>query len=252
MGKEQDVLKPDFGLIGRDIDYSFSRTYFGNKFEREQLPYHYVNFDLEQIEKFPDLIKNNAGLRGLNVTIPYKESIIPYLDKLSKKARKIGAVNTIKIMKDGRLKGYNTDCYGFEKSLKPSISPHHNRALILGTGGASKAIEFVLNRLNIQFDYVSRSEKPMAAFTYSDLNAEDLAAFQLIINCTPLGTYPEVEAYPPIPYEALGSQHLLYDLVYNPPKSSFLKKGEIQGAQIMNGRRMLELQAEKSFKIWTK
>lgn len=238
-----------YGLIGKNIDYSFSRTYFGNKFETDGLDCSYENFDIDSIQKFPDLLKNNKDLKGLNVTIPYKESIIPFLDNLDLKAEQIGAVNTIKISKKGKLTGFNTDYYGFKKSIEPLLRSQHQRALILGTGGASKAIEFALIKLKIPYSFVTRNTSE-GLFTYSDLNKEIMESHQIIINCTPLGTHPNVDLCPDIPYKYLTSDHLLYDLVYNPSLTTFLKNGLNHGCKIMNGLTMLELQAEKAWKIW--
>ncbi len=238
------------GLIGKHISYSFSKGYFTAKFEAEQLPFTYENFDLDTIAEFPKLLEDHTNIAGFNVTIPYKEAIIPYLDKLSKKAKKIGAVNTITIDKKGHLKGYNTDCYGFEKSLKPYLKKHHKKALILGTGGASKAIAFTLKKRNIKFDYVSRTKKNKVRFTYDDLSPEIIENYQIIINCTPIGTHPNLNECPNIPYDGITKTHLLYDLIYNPDETKFLKLGKSLGAQTCNGLKMLEFQAEKAWKIW--
>jgi len=241
--------KASFGLIGKNISYSFSKTYFNNKFTSLNLPdYSYENFDLPNLEEFPVLIKSNNTLRGLNVTIPYKEEIIPYLDSLNKKAERIGAVNTIKFTKDGLI-GYNTDVYGFKKSIQPFLKESHKKALILGTGGASKAVAFVLKELGISFKYVSRN--PIAGqIGYSELNEEIISSHTVLINCTPLGTFPDTGAKPDIPYEFLTSKHLLFDLIYNPEKTAYLLSGEDKGAIICNGAKMLELQAEKAWQIW--
>jgi len=239
-----------FGLIGKDIEYSFSRAYFKKKFETEELPHSYVNFDLKSIDEFSQIIKNTEQLKGLNVTIPYKEAVIPFLDKLNKKAKKIGAVNTIKITKKGKLIGYNTDCYGFEMSVKPLLKPHHKRALILGTGGASKAIIYSLKKLNIDYSYVSRQKSNKVEFTYQDLNETIISNHQIIINCTPLGTHPNINECPDIPYNGITNQHLLFDLIYNPEETKFLTIGKLKGATICNGYKMLEFQAEKSWHIW--
>ncbi len=241
--------KTGFGLIGRNISYSFSKTYFNNKFKALDLPdYSYENFDLPNLEEFNSLIKRNDTLRGLNVTIPYKEEIIPYLDSLDKNARRIGAVNTIKFTKDGLI-GYNTDAYGFKKSIQPFLTKSHKNALILGTGGASKAIAFVLKELGITYKYVSRN--PVGdQIGYSELNKETIVTHTILINCTPLGTFPNIEAKPDVPYEFLTSKHLLFDLIYNPEKTAFLLSGEQRGAIICNGAKMLELQAEKAWQIW--
>lgn len=238
-----------FGLVGRNISYSFSRAYFTRKFATLGLEnYSYENFDLERISSLPLVLEQNPGLQGLNVTIPYKESVIPYLDLLDPEAAKIGAVNTIRISPSG-LKGFNTDIFGFRQALEPRLQPGDQMALILGTGGASKAVAYVLDQLGIGFTYVSRSPAS-GSIGYGELGQELLRTHQLIINTTPLGTYPDIAAKPPIPYEHLGSAHLLFDLIYNPEKTSFLKEGESAGARIMNGLRMLELQAEKAWEIW--
>lgn len=241
--------KVSFGLIGKNISYSFSKTYFSSKFTSLNLPgYSYENFDIPSLEEFPSLVERNKTLRGLNVTIPYKEEIIPYLDSLDKKAKRIGAVNTIKFTKEG-LKGYNTDVYGFKKSIEPFLKESHKKALILGTGGASKAVAFVLNELGISFKYVSRN--PIGdQIGYSELNKKIISTHTLLINCTPLGTFPDTAAKPDIPYEFLTSNHLLFDLIYNPEKTAFLLSGEHKGAIICNGAEMLELQAEKAWQIW--
>lgn len=238
------------GLIGKDISYSFSKAYFSKQFERDNLPFTYENFDLPHISEFKQLLAKNHSIVGFNVTIPYKEEIIPLLDSLDEKAKKIGAVNTITISKKGLLKGYNTDCYGFEKSLKPLLKSHHKTALILGTGGASKAIAYTLKRLGISFNYVSRTLKPGITFTYKMLTSKILDDYTIIINCTPLGTYPNIESCPDIPYASITNKHLFYDLVYNPSETKFLKLGKNNGAQICNGYNMLQYQAEKAWEIW--
>jgi shikimate dehydrogenase len=240
-----------FGLIGKNISYSFSQKYFTNKFKEEKIKNStYHNFDIKSIDEISDVLKKNPFLKGLNVTIPYKEVVINKIDKLNNKAFEIGAINTIKITKKGKLIGYNTDEYGFRKSLKPHLKKHHKKALILGTGGASKAIAFALKKLDIGYNYVSR--KKTYDFNYKNLTSKIIEEHQIIINCTPLGTFPNIEERPEIPYEAINSNHLLYDLIYNPSETSFLKKGKIKGATIINGESMLELQAEKSWRIWNK
>ena len=238
-----------FGLIGKDIDYSFSRAYFNQKFSEGNIDAVYKNFDLEKIARFHAIIKANHAIAGLNVTIPYKEAIIPYLDEVEDTARAIGAVNTIKLRDDGKLIGYNTDYFGFTEALMPFLKPHHTKALILGTGGASKAIAYALEKLNIQYKYVSRTKTP-GNFTYSELTATILEEHPLIINCTPLGTFPNIEAYPPIPVEHLSSQHLVFDLIYNPSHTKLMKLALKQHAKVTNGLAMLEFQAEKAWEIW--
>jgi len=236
-----------FGLLGRNISYSFSKGYFTEKFKKMALDnYSYTNFDIATLEEFSLIFQDD--IVGLNVTTPYKEQVIPYLDDLDVAAKKIAAVNTIKVVGD-RLIGYNTDIFGFEESLKPVLEKHHIRALILGTGGASKAIRFVLEKLSIEFLVVSRNPTG-TQISYQEISKDILKAHTLIINCTPLGTFPNVEKSPNIPYQYITEKHLLYDLIYNPQKTAFLKKGEAQAALIKNGLQMLELQAEKSWEIW--
>ena len=238
-------------LVGKNISYSFSRGYFADKFKNEDLPHSYVNFDLQSIDDLKEIIENTSNLKGLNVTIPYKEDVISLLDKLNKRAKKIGAVNTIKIKK-GKLIGFNTDYDGFKNSLKPHLKKHHKRALILGTGGASKAIAYALKKLGIEHHYISRTKKEGVTYTYSELTEDIIASFQIIINCTPIGTFPNVNECPDIPYDGLTDKHILYDLIYNPEETKFLNCGKIKGAIIINGLEMLKLQAEKSWEIWNK
>jgi shikimate dehydrogenase len=244
--------KHQLGLVGKNIDYSFSKAYFTTKFKDEKLErYSYTNFDLTAISEFPKTVKANPNLKGLNVTIPYKEAVIPYLNQLSKKAAKIGAVNTIKFTKKGKLKGYNTDCHGFKKAIKKILKPHHKKALILGTGGASKAVAYALNELEIAYTFVSR-EAQAPALSYAALSPSVFENYQIIINCTPLGTFPHVNDCPPIPYSLITKQHLAFDLIYNPEESLFLKNAKAQGATTKNGLDMLIYQAEKAWKIWNK
>ncbi len=252
MENAQDESKLTFGLIGKNIDYSFSRGYFANKFESENLPHQYVNFDMDDISGFPNIFDVKTKIKGLNVTIPYKEQIIPYLHKLDKRAKKIGAVNTIKISKKGKLTGYNTDYYGFKKSIEPYIKQHHKRALILGTGGASKAVVFALKKLSIKSAYVSRSAGKNIKFTYEELTEKIIEKYSIIINCTPVGTYPNVNDCPEIPYNGITDNHILYDLIYNPEETKFLRVGKQQNATTINGKKMLQLQADKAWEIWNK
>jgi shikimate dehydrogenase len=247
-----DILRRRFGLLGRNISYSFSKGYFTEKFKDEVFEGNsYENFDISEINYFTELVKNNPDLKGLNVTIPYKEQVIPFLDKLSKKAALIGAVNTIKFTKNGKLKGYNTDYYGFKKSLKPLLKEHHKKALILGTGGASKGVAFALDELDILYTFVSREAKENI-IDYDLINATTFDNFQIIINCTPVGTSPNIEASPNLPYEFFTEKHVAYDLIYNPEETTFLKKAKANGATIKNGYDMLIFQAEKAWKIWNK
>lgn len=239
-----------FGLIGYPLSHSFSKKYFTEKFEKEGLTdCRYENFSIESIEKLRDVLKQNPNLLGLNVTIPYKEQVIPYLDELSEVVKKTGACNCIKIRK-GKLYGFNTDVIGIEKSLTNFISPGIKKALILGTGGAAKAVVFVLEKLGIAGRFVSR--KPSKnAYSYSDLNDSIIASNFVIINTTPLGMYPAVNEAPSINYNALTNNHFLFDLIYNPEKTMFLEQGEKRGAAIKNGYEMLLVQAEESWKIWS-
>lgn len=249
MGKEEKSKL--FGLLGRDISYSFSRGYFTKKFTALNLEHHsYVNFDIPKIEDFPSIIENNKSIKGINVTIPYKEEVMAYLDKIDKTAKEIGAVNTIKITKRGNLKGYNSDVVGFEKSIVPLLEKHHKKALILGTGGASKAIAYALKLNNIKYKFVSRKPKTKKQISYNDLSQEIIQDYTIIVNSTPLGTSPDVDKCPAIPYQFITSKHLLYDLIYNPEISKFLANGKANGAKIKNGYEMLELQAEESWRIW--
>lgn len=237
-----------FGLIGRAIGYSFSCGHFAEKFEKEGLQdCRYVNFDLPEIADVCDVL-TNPEIAGLNVTIPYKEAIIPYLDELSPTARDIGAVNTI-ALRNGKTVGYNTDHIGFAESLKPLLKPNHKKALVLGTGGASKAVLYALRQLNIDTTIVSR-EKGFDKIGYEELTEEVMRDHLLIVNCTPLGTSPDVTAFPPIPYGFLRAEHLAYDLIYNPEKTVFLQKAAEQGASIKNGHEMLVRQAEAAWAIW--
>lgn len=238
-----------YGLIGKTLTHSFSKKYFSQKFLEESLSYcSYNNYELKHINHFPALIKNTISLKGLNVTIPYKTEIIQYLDELDEASKKIGAVNTVKFY-DNKLLGFNTDVIGFENSIKPLLKEHHTKALILGTGGAAKAVEFVFEKMGILYLSVSRSKKDNS-ITYQNLNETILDQYSIIINTTPLGMFPNIESCPAIPYEYIGENHLLYDLVYNPDITTFLKMGKERGTDIKNGLEMLQLQAEASWEIW--
>lgn len=240
-----------FGLLGRNIDYSFSRGYFNKKFKDLGISDIYENFDIPDISEFPEVLQKNPKLKGLNVTIPYKEEIIPFLDEIDAVAQKIGAVNTIKIEESGKLIGFNTDYFGFKIGLEDFLPLKQKTALILGTGGASKAIAYTLVELNFHYRFVSRIPSETSV-SYSDLDKEIIQNHLLIINCTPLGTFPNIASFPDIPYHYLTSEHLLFDLIYNPDETTFLKKGRAAGAKISNGLKMLEMQAEKSWTLWNK
>jgi shikimate dehydrogenase len=241
---------PLYGLIGYPLSHSFSKKYFTEKFEKDNLAdCRYDNFPIESIEKLETILKQNLDLRGLNVTIPYKELVIPYLHQASDVVRKIGACNCIKI-KAGKLYGFNTDVIGVEKSIIGSINPEGKQALILGTGGAAKAVAFVLEKLCMTYRFVSRKASENV-YGYDELTDSVLVSNSVIINTTPLGMYPAVNEAPPINYNALTGNHFLFDLIYNPRKTMFLEQGEKRGAAIKNGYEMLLLQAEESWKIWS-
>lgn len=237
-----------YGIIGYPLLLTFSPGYFTKKFEALGINDTYSKFPLASIQEVKKLLAQNPGLNGLNVTIPYKQEIIPFLDELDDTALHIGAVNCIRI-RTGRLKGYNTDTLGFTKTLKPVLKTQHTSALILGTGGASKAVAYSLKQLGISFRFVSR-HKAEHTLTYAELDEKVMAAHTLIINCTPLGMAPETEHCPDIPYQLLTPAHLLYDLIYNPAETLFLTKGRARGAEIKNGYDMLIEQAEASWHIW--
>ncbi len=240
-----------YALIGKPLTHSFSKRYFTNKFEVEQIAdCFYELYQLESISEFPDLLKAQTNLQGLNVTIPYKEAVIPFLDELSEEAKDIGAVNTIS-MENGMLKGHNTDVLGFRDSLFTWLNETPTGALILGTGGASKGIAYVLRQAEIPYLRVSRT-LAKGDITYGDLDRSLLSEYSLIINTTPLGTYPNVETAPDIPYNLLSKRNSLYDLVYNPEKTVFLNNGNARGCQVKNGLEMLVAQAEYAWGIWNK
>jgi shikimate dehydrogenase len=238
-----------YGLIGNNIDYSFSKTFFNSKFKKEESNDSYENFDISDLSQLSEVLLKNPKLKGLNVTIPYKESIIKYLDRIDSNAQKIGAINTIKITAERKLIGYNTDYIGFKESLKNLLPISKKNALVLGTGGASKAIVYALKSLNYKVTQVSRVKKE-GITTYAELNKEVMIQHQLIINCTPLGTFPNIDQYPSIPYQYVTKNHLMFDLTYNPLETMFIKLSKEQGARISNGLKMLEFQAEEAWSIW--
>ena len=234
-----------FALIGHPLGHSFSKAYFTEKFKREKLDACYENYDLESIELLPQLIEQRPDLCGFNVTIPYKEAILPYLDEIDPEAEAVGAVNTVKVMADGKLVGFNTDIIGIEVCLGPVIAS----ALILGTGGASKAVQYVLKKRHLPYYLVSQ-DPHKGNFTYETLTPEVIQSHLLIINATPVGMAPHINEAPAIPYEAITSQHILFDLIYNPEETLFLRNGREHGATTMNGLAMLHAQAEASWMIW--
>lgn len=240
-----------YGLIGKNIDYSFSRAYFNEKFKLNKIDAKYVNFDLDSLDDLATILKQETQLKGLNVTIPYKEEIISFLDELDPHAEAIGAVNCIRV-ESGKLKGYNTDYIGFRDALIPLLEKHHKKALILGSGGAAKAVQYALDELGIEHKTVSRTKTDKTNLTYEDLDKTQLKAHKIIINTTPLGTYPNVDSYPNLAYEHLDEQHILYDLTYNPEITKFLAFGQKQATKTINGYQMLVNQAEEAWKIWSK
>jgi len=245
-----------YGLIGYPLHHSFSQSYFNEKFLSENIDAEYVNFEISTIKEFPDIIKNNPNLKGLNVTIPYKEQVIRYLDDLSDNAKAIGAINVIKFVrnksgKKPKLIGYNSDVIGFQQSLEPLLEEHHKAALILGTGGASKAIRRGLENLGISYQFVC-IEKTAHSIFYEDITPEMMQKYTIIVNCTPVGMFPNVNECLNIPYNLLTPNHLLYDLIYNPNESLFLKKGKERGTKTKNGLEMLLLQAFASWEFWHK
>lgn len=243
-----------YGLIGHPLGHSFSKNYFNEKFQNEGIDAEYVNFDIPAIDDLIEIVATNQNLKGLNVTIPYKEQILSKLNSLSDEAKEIGAVNVVKIDYKGHtpvLRGYNSDVVGFMRSIEPLIETHHKKALVLGTGGAAKAVKYGLRKLGLDVVMVSRSKRE-GMITYSELTPDMMSEYMVIVNCTPLGMYPHTEECPAIPYEALTPKHLLYDLIYNPDETMFLRKGREQGALTKNGLEMLLLQAFVSWEIWHK
>lgn len=233
----------NFALIGESLEHSFSSKYFNNKFSDEKVDARYINFEIKNISDIRILIKKHK-LSGLNITIPYKKTIMPFLDNISADAKEIGAINTIKII-NGQLTGYNTDILGFTQSILPIIESR-KKALILGDGGAALAVKFGLKKLNIKYKTVNRK----TSLDYSDITQKIISLHKIIINTTPLGTYPNTDTFPKIPYDYLDKDHLLFDLIYNPSETQFLKYGRAKGAEIKNGLDMLKIQAEESWKIW--
>ena len=242
-----------YGLIGYPLGHSFSRKFFTEKFLAENKLEQYLNFEIPEISLLPSVIANHEDLVGLNVTIPYKEKVLNFLDYLDPVAAGIGAVNTIRILRKREgisLEGYNTDVFGFSESLKPHLLPHHRKALVLGSGGASKAVKYSLNQLGIEYLQVSRNSSREGTISYDNLDQQIMEEYTLIVNTTPLGTYPDIHSFPNIPFHWITSRHLMYDLVYNPAETRFLAFGKERGAAIKNGVEMLELQAIRSYEIW--
>lgn len=246
-----------YGLIGYPLGHSFSRNFFNEKFRSENIDAEYLNFEIPAITEFPQVLAAHPELAGLNVTIPYKEQVIPYLDGLNPDAEAIGAVNVIKIERakgkgKAKLIGYNSDVIGFTESIEPLLELYHRKALILGTGGASKAVDYGLKKLGMETLFVSRTHRSADTITYQDLSPQLMGEFKVIVNCTPVGMYPNVDRCPDILYDCLTPQHLLYDLLYNPDTTLFMKKGAEHGALVKNGLEMLLLQAFAAWEIWNK
>lgn len=241
-----------YGIIGYPLGHSFSPEFFNEKFKNEGIDAVYERYELSQIDLLPEIIASNPELCGLNVTIPYKQQIMQYLDELSEEAREIGAVNVVKVTHNGKnvhLKGFNSDVIGFSRSIEPLLEKHHKKALILGTGGAAQAIDYGLKQLGLETIKVSRYERP-DTIQYDKITPDVIKEYKVIINCTPIGMYPNTEECPNLPYEAMDSQHLLYDLIYNPDTTLFMKKGMERGAVVKNGLEMLLLQAYASWEFW--
>jgi len=241
-----------YGIIGYPLGHSFSPGFFNEKFKNEGIDAVYERYELSQIDLLPEIIASNPELCGLNVTIPYKQQIMQYLDELSEEAREIGAVNVVKVTHNGKnvhLKGFNSDVIGFSRSIEPLLEKHHKKALILGTGGAAQAIDYGLKQLGLETIKVSRYERP-DTIQYDKITPDVIKEYKVIINCTPIGMYPNTEECPNLPYEAMDSQHLLYDLIYNPDTTLFMKKGMERGAVVKNGLEMLLLQAYASWEFW--
>jgi shikimate dehydrogenase len=241
-----------YGLIGFPLGHSFSVSYFNEKFQNEDINAKYINFEIPSIENLPEIITTNPELKGFNVTIPYKEKVMSYLDSISPEARSIGAVNVVKVIHNGKkviLKGFNSDVIGFTRSIEPLLEKCHKKALILGTGGASKAINYGLKSLGLETVFVSRYERP-DTIQYKDVTADVIKEYNVIINCTPCGMYPHTEVCPDLPYDAMDTHTLLYDLIYNPDETLFMKRGREHGATAKNGLEMLLLQAFASWEFW--
>ena len=241
-----------YGLIGYPLGHSFSISYFNQRFHDEDIDAVYENFEIPSIDILPEVLSQNPELKGLNVTIPYKEKVIPFLDSVSPEARAIGAVNVIRVIHEGKnvkLKGYTSDVIGFTQSIEPLLEKCHKKALILGTGGASKAIDYGLRSLGLETVFVSRYQRP-DTIQYEKITPDDIREYNVIVNCTPLGMYPKVDTCPNLPYEAMDRSTLLYDLIYNPDETLFMKRGLTRGATVKNGLEMLLLQAFASWEFW--
>jgi shikimate dehydrogenase len=239
-----------FALVGKKLGHSFSKAWFSSKFEREGLHgFNYINIETDELSSLPQTIREQ-GIRGFNITIPFKQTILPFLDELDPISTAVGAVNTVVVDGEGKLKGFNTDVIGFRETLRPLLKPYHTRALVLGTGGAARAVSYVLDNLFIDYDLATRNQNRTDAIHYDQLTQKDIRNASVIVQTTPLGTYPDVDSSPSIPYSGIEKFHLLYDLVYNPAETQFMREGSRRGAQVVNGMGMLVRQAEESWKLW--
>lgn len=239
-----------FALVGKKLGHSFSKAWFSSKFEREGLHgFNYINIETDELSSLPQTIREQ-GIRGFNITIPFKQTILPFLDELDPISATVGAVNTVVVDGEGKLKGFNTDVIGFRETLRPLLKPYHTRALVLGTGGAARAVAYVLDNLFIDYDLATRNQNRTDAIHYDRLTQKDIRNASVIVQTTPLGTYPDVDSAPSIPYSGIEKFHLLYDLVYNPAETQFMREGSRRGAQVVNGMGMLVRQAEESWKLW--
>ena len=241
-----------YGLIGYPLGHSFSIGYHNQRFADEGINAKYINFEIASIEQLMEVISQNPELKGLNVTIPYKEKVMEYLDYISPEARAIGAVNVIRVIHEGSkivMRGYNSDVIGFTQSIEPMLEKHHKKALVLGTGGASKAVAYGLKSLGIESVFVSRYERP-GTIQYESITPEVVQEYNVIVNCTPLGMFPKIDTCPALPYDALDEHNILYDLIYNPDETLFMKRGAARGAAVKNGLELLLLQAFASWEFW--
>jgi shikimate dehydrogenase len=248
-------MKRKFGLIGFPLSHSFSRKFFTEKFSIEGIDAEYLNFEIESISQLPHVIASHPDLSGINVTIPYKEQVIKFLDSFDVTATQIQAVNTIRIQRSGHrvlLHGYNTDIQGFQESIQPLLQKYHHKAMVLGSGGASKAVVKALENLKIETILVSRNPEEKGELSYGDLDEDVMSSYKIIVNTTPIGSFPNIEGCPAIPFELITPKHLLFDLVYNPEVTEFLKQGKLRGATTKNGLEMLHLQALASWEIWNR
>lgn len=242
---------PEFGLVGKSLGHSFSKQYFEDKFQKEGLNHTFENFELSNIEEIQRVF-SISDLKGFSVTIPYKEEIIPFLDSISEEAKVIGAVNCVQLSSDGQKIGYNTDAFGFHQMIKPFLTNEHERAIILGTGGASKAVAYVLKNIGLDVLWISRNPSKEKEFAYEAINEHMLRACKVIVNCTPVGTFPNIADCVPFPFEYLTDKHLCIDLIYNPDETAFLRESRLSGATTLNGLSMLKEQANKAWEIWNK